>query len=624
VSAEAAAAGGHADSRRRIETAVLLGWIAVGLAFRVAQTFPFHRFTAESDAILPALGALRVLDGDWPVFYSGFRIGAFCSYLTAAVFAVFGRSRESLAVEPLVACTLLLAAWAGLVRCLAGPEVARWALPFVAVPTWSFALWTYEPLAYGELYLAFVAILWAAVAARRRRTLATYALFGLLAGFGWWTSPLTLGASAPAALWLLPALLGRGGAASAAGRPRFGAAVAVMALAAVAGAAPWILFNLRYGFPSFVADYSARPASGLRQMVDNAAYFATMSVRELTASEYRAPGAPELGDARRLLQDAAGALGIGLFAAYAVLLLRRRRAPERGGDANARAAWALVLLVVTAVAALNVVSFAGSLRGFTGRYVGPIYLVLPIAYGTVLRGLSQRARGVAVALVAVALVAHLDAAMLPGDPERRLAERQLVRDRELRRALRASGVRTVYGEYWATYHLNFPHSGFVVVPSLPGYDYARFARRIEPGAAWAIVLPDEITARWLKHSPAARDFVARRVPIFYIEPERVDRMTPAAIATIPDWWWVPDAGAAWPPCRSGGDPRDRFAAGPCTDTSWLEGSSTAELDLAFADGFESGTLRMSERESMARKPTSGTLQLPRRSARKSPRRKSPT
>jgi hypothetical protein len=592
MSGEAPAAGRGAESERRLDAAVLLAWVAVGLAFRVAQTFPFHRFTAESDAILPALGALRVLDGDWPVFYSGYRIGAFCSYLTATVFALLGASRESLAVAPLVACALLLAAWTAFVHRLAGPEVTRWALPFVAVPTWSFALWTYEPLAYGELYLAFVAILWAAVVARRRRTLATYALFGLLAGFGWWTSPLTLGASAPAMLWLLPALLGRGGAAAAAGRPRFAAAVTVVALAVLAGAAPWILFNLRYGFPSFVADYSARPASGLHQMADNVVHFATTSVRELTASAYRAPGAPELGDARRLLQDAAWALGIGFFAAYAVRPLWRRRAAD-GGGADARAAWALVLFVVAAVAALNVVSFAGSLRGFTGRYVGPIYLVLPIAYGTVLRGIARRTRGVAVALVAVALFAHLDAAMLPGDPERRLAERHLVRDRELRQALGATGVRTVYGEYWATYHLNFPDPGFVVVPSEPAYDYARFARLVEPGAPWAIVLPDPITTRWLKHSPAARAFVARRVPVFSIEPERVDRMTPAAIASIPDWWWVPDAGPTWPPCRRAGDPRDRFAAGPCTDTPPL---SSAGLDVAFADGFESGTPHAWERE----------------------------
>ena len=121
-----------------------------GIGLRVAYTFPVHRFPADGDALMTGIRAFRILEGHTPVFYSGVRIGALESYGHAALFALFGASRTTISITPLVSTCLMLLAFFFLARRLVGRRAACFALLVFAFPPASFLLWTYMPNGYPE------------------------------------------------------------------------------------------------------------------------------------------------------------------------------------------------------------------------------------------------------------------------------------------------------------------------------------------------------------------------------------------------------------------------------------------------------------------------------------------
>ncbi len=179
--------------------------------------------------------------------------------IVALVRAVGGDGALALKATPmalhLAACVVVwrvaLRVAPGRLGALAAP-VLLWCGP--AAGTWES---TKARGFYGAALVISALVLLVAVRLDEHTTLGDLVALGLLAGIGWWTTPLVLLTVVPAVLWLL------------ARRPerwRFGG---VVGAAAVLGAAPWIAWNARNGWASlrqpadFGSDIGHRFSDGL-------------------------------------------------------------------------------------------------------------------------------------------------------------------------------------------------------------------------------------------------------------------------------------------------------------------------------------------------------------------------
>ncbi|KAB2958890.1 MAG: glycosyltransferase, partial [Thermoanaerobaculia bacterium] len=226
-------------------------WLVAGALVRLIATFPAHRFYADADASLTALGALRILEGEPLVFFSGVRIGAVGCWLTAALFALLGASRETLAAGALLFGLGTLVVSALTARELLGRARSSWALPLVALPVPAALFWTYMPVGYGEIvFLGALTLLLGVRLARRGEGRGCLVAFAIAAGLAFWTSILTLCASAPAAL--LVALRRRD-------LVRSARAWALAAGGFLLGSLPWWLANSATGFGPLRGNAGARP-----------------------------------------------------------------------------------------------------------------------------------------------------------------------------------------------------------------------------------------------------------------------------------------------------------------------------------------------------------------------------
>ena len=452
--------------------------VALGLAVRLAATFPVHKGVGHADNMLTGMQALRIGEGEWPVFFSGVRIGALESYVAAALFSVAGAGRAALAVEPLLWAAVLLAAGWGLYRELLGGRGGAVALLLLAVPAPSFLVWSSMTNGYPPVYALGAVALWLAARAARLGLSARRALaLGAAVGLGCWQSPLTLSASVPAALWLLwrrPELrrLRRAHLAGLAGL--------------LLGAAPWLLGLATGAAAQLYASYATRPVESPAAAVSNLAYFATYSLPEIVAarSESFVGLLPDhAGQAHRALRPVV--LGLWLAALLAILL-PARNAPEpwrrRIGDARV-----LLLMVLGTVAVLNAISSAGSGRGITVRYVLPLYLVLPLAMAVLVWRVKARSTLAAAGLLAVLVAYHASGYHWPGRASRALWGQAEARERELTRELRRRGIGAVVGGYWTAYPINFiSRHRVVAVPCSEDY-YGYRTRVPQRTVRWAMV-----------------------------------------------------------------------------------------------------------------------------------------
>jgi hypothetical protein len=141
---------------------------------------------------------------------------------------------------------------------------------------------------------------------------------------------------------------------------------------------------------------------------------------------------------------------------------------------------------------LDVFSTAGSGRGWTVRYLAPLYVMAPVAFALGIEWLWQsRLRTLAVAATALLILPNVALYDLPGTPGRAVLRSQLDDDREMRDFLAVHRVGLVYGEYFDVYHINFDAHGIATaVPSFPILDYLGYGAMLRgPATAWAVVLP---------------------------------------------------------------------------------------------------------------------------------------
>lgn len=527
------APGPHASSGASSAAASWTWWaalpvLAAGVALRVATAFPSHKYPADADCVVMGLAGLRLLHGHPPVFFANSRVGALGAYPAGLLFLLFGASRATLAAGPMIVQILQLAAWTLFLREILGARLALWGLPFAALPPAAVTVWTYMPNGYPEVLLVCTTTLWlAARLARISRTPSapppaavpartdgggawrTCFALGVSLGIGWWASAQTLVCSGPALAWLAwrrPRLVAR---------RRFWA---LAALGAVPGALPWIVFNLRYAFPSLLNNFGLFPVAGLAAALDNARYLALVNLPQLLASTDGFDGSLPVNAVQRLLHLPALLISIGasLFAILAIPWLWRRTAAataasatapaaaEPDGDATAaveRSALPLCILVIAASAGVYLVSFAGTVRALPVRYIMPIYLVVPALFALSLHRLARRSPALAATLAAAVVAFNLASTLWPWTAQRRQWAADAVADQRTLRLLGQRQVTAVLGPYWLVYPLNFLSGERVLaIPLEASYDFRHEIERLPPAPVrWALMsFRAEDLARWAR------------------------------------------------------------------------------------------------------------------------------
>ncbi|HEV7672428.1 MAG TPA: hypothetical protein VGS22_28245 [Thermoanaerobaculia bacterium] len=437
-----------------LATAALFSGLAAGVALRYVTLFPVTKFQADADCIQTGLCALRILAGDFRVFYNGVRIGAIESYLHALAFMILGPTRQAMGYAPWIASSLgMLFTWL-FVRRLAGGKAAVWGLFAIALPAPAFLYWTVQPNGYSVTLALAAATLWlgAWVADEPERRVLWLA-FGLVVGLSWWASLQTLSVSLPVIAWLV---LRKAPFGLATGRARLAHCARVGALAAagfLVGAAPWIVYNVRYPFASFTGTNSvARPTLGPAVVADNLRFLTADSLPELFVSTdpEGGPNPPRpLARALRFPAAAVYCLAFGWFFSRG----------DRDSPAEPKRSRALALLLIGATVAINVFSTAGSTRGLNVRYVLPIYLLAPLALGLFLVMVAERRRlwGPALAAALVALLIAFSASVYfwPTTVMRQRLHAAASGEWQVLALLRRQGVDLAVGEYWLVYPLNF-------------------------------------------------------------------------------------------------------------------------------------------------------------------------
>jgi dolichol-phosphate mannosyltransferase len=498
--------------------------LAIGAAVRLAYAFPTHRYPTDADSLLTGLRALDILEGKLRVFYSGVRIGALESYMHVPFLWLLGVTRAAVSIAPLLSGIATLAVFFFFVREILGRRTAALALLFLALPSPAYLTWTYLPNGYPETILICCAVLY--VAARIARTGhkdgAAFAL-GLFAGLGIWQSIQTLTCTIPAALWLVarrPDVLRRG---------RFWA---LGAAGAVLGATPWILYNLVHPFATFEGNFAMRAAASASSVASNTAYFFRYNLREILigVTPFRRPPTLFVSPIGIALQSPAAAAYVFALAAL-VLVAHRRNLVKGDGDGRDRSGAQLLLWVAATITFLDIVSAAGEKRGFTVRYVLPLYLVAAAALGLLVTRLWPRRRVLAAAALAAVLALNLGNYYWPWTAERRYWRQLDGENGELLKFLEARKIAWICGNYWIVYPMNFLSARkLIAVPFNPGHDQFGYADRLPPRpTGWALVGRNpEWLARWAQTAAIRGNVVEvdHNYHVFLPDPEETRALSP--------------------------------------------------------------------------------------------------
>jgi hypothetical protein len=450
-----------------------------GLVIRLLLAFPIYQFPAQSDVVLAGMCSEKVLSGEFPVFYAGFRNGSLVCYSTAVLSLVTGQGRVPLALEPVVMGLALMVFWYMFVRALFGWRIGLAALPFIAVPPPSVGFWLSMPNSYPETMTLCAAILWLAVECARRPALLNLLAFGAAMGLGFWSSLLTLGVSIPASLWLVATR-------TEVLKPRW---FLTIAASFFGGALPYLAFNLRYGWPSFTDNFAAQPASGVSAVLENVVFLLQTNLPLLAADlEPTHLVATGVG---RIVEIAVAAVVLLSFAVYFVFgrpPAGDRESPDGAPNLYERGKW-LVGGVLLTIGLLFVLSTPGSLRTLTVRYVLPAALLIPPVLAITLLWIRSRRR-IAAAVMAVGILAfNLAALEFPWQESRQEMLREARSYDTLLSELAEAGVELVVGPYWDSYAATYLSNGAVIgVPIEVEHDHVnvvedlpRFVRR------WALV-----------------------------------------------------------------------------------------------------------------------------------------
>ena len=434
--------------RGRLPLNVAIGLaVATGVALRVwILATPLG--TLDADEAVWGLMARHVLDGELSTFYWGQPYGGTQEvFLTAAVFAVAGSSTLAVKLVP----AALFAVAALLVWRVGRRTIGELSARVAAALFWiwpSYGVWK-SVRAHGFYGSALVLSLLALLLVLRLRddpSRRDAAALGLVLGLGWWATPQFALVAAPAVLWLL--VVRRDAL------PRLWPALP----AAVLGALPWLVANVRHDWYSF--DYA--PGGGTYLSRFRGFFTATLPM----ALDLRVPFALDWA----LGTVVSGLLLLATLGWIGYLVLRRH---GRLGP--------LVPVVVA-------FPFLYAASSFTWLVEEPRYLVLLTPVLALLLAEGLRRPPVVAAALAVAFALSLTGLeRMEGSfrYETRTGHVDVPDDLgPLLDALEARGVRTVRADYWLAERITFESKERIVASS---HRYPPFTERVEASASPARV-----------------------------------------------------------------------------------------------------------------------------------------
>ena len=471
--------------------------LIAALAIRLLVAFPVHKYQADADGVLAGLCALRVVQGSHPVFFpGGYRLGAQSCYVTAAAFSLFGVSRQSLALTGILFSIFFILFTYLYLREAFGGWSSLAGLLLVAVPPVQLLINTYAPWAYGEILMYCASSLWlATVLARRSSRAVWFFAFGLSSGLALWCSLQSLMITLPLMIWLLLRRI-----------PNSVSRLASIVCGVLIGAAPLWIFLARGGGPKLFADGLTRTSNSLDQVFSNSAYLIFTDLPWLLAERPAHGVALFSGAGITILVYSFAVLVVVILALWSKSPLRRRPALS--------SQTILLALIVISCACLYVFSAAGSVRGWTVRYILPIYFVVP-AMAAILCRSFKRSWLIVVAGIAFVLFINVRDYPFTSSPVRQSLQTSLAADERLLHWLAENHIQAVIGPYWDVYSLNFDSRGSVLgIPVESQFDYLTFekflrGRRVK----WAVIDHTPVHLTQWQHQ------ISSRGDIFPIGPE---------------------------------------------------------------------------------------------------------
>ena len=445
-----------------IATCILL----LGMGVRIALCFPARQFLGDSDAVLSGLCALDVSEGHFPLFFpGGYRLSSQSCYMAAGMFHIFGPTRAALgATSVLYGLLFLIFGWLAL-REIAGSRSALPGFLLLAIPSIQFLLVNYPVWGYGETMATSALTLWLGfrllkpqAAGRWRSCL----LFGLAVGFAFWTSPQTLMITFPLCLLLL-----------------WERTIAfrrwlLIAAGSLIGLIPYALVIARQGLAPFRDGFATKPVSTLAQFVSNAHYLFDYTLPVLFFS----------GTSHELVKRADLAIPFLLVAMgyLALLVIAILHVATHRSERSNQLPILFPLLILLIGFGMYIASGAGSVRGWTVRYVAPLYLTIPLT-AALLVSRPRSASVKAVASVCAVELAVIFALAYPPFLDHKSRETQIAAYSQAQSTiawLKQNHIDVVIGDYWSVYSLNF--DGLRSVVALPldsGADYLHFGQELK-------------------------------------------------------------------------------------------------------------------------------------------------
>ncbi|HKU80820.1 MAG TPA: hypothetical protein VJP76_01525 [Candidatus Tumulicola sp.] len=433
----------------------------VGLAvlLRIAFYVPLALFPLDSDGVLAGLCAFRIEAGQHPFFFpGGSRLSSASCYVAATFFHLVGPSRFALGLTGLFWAILTFAFVIVFLRTVLPPTWARVSFLFAAVAPEQVVTVTYIPWAYGEILASCGATLSIAALYHARQTRWLLAALGVSIGLGLWFSLQTLMVAIPTLIWLarLGVLRQRGSM--------------PLGFGLIVGSSPFWVGNIVLGFPSILHNWASRPSSP-NGILDNAVYLVTTTAPGLLFHGFTS------------WHSAVIIFGYILLSIGIVLSLRRESADR------SRALVFLATLIALFAAALFCFSQAGSMRGWTVRYILPMFFAALIYFGVGASALWRRSKAVAVLACVAVILPNLFLYSLPGSIARNRLTNALEEDARLRNILASRGVEVLYGDYFLVYHENFDsRETLKAIPAYDKSDYLNYRDSISQKAARVAML----------------------------------------------------------------------------------------------------------------------------------------
>jgi len=416
--------------------------VLTGLCVFGVLSYPAHQYLGDSDSVISGLCAVDVLNGThWLFFPSGYRLGPHSCYVGAVWVAIMGQTREALAAITMVYIVVFLTFVFLALRVALGRKAALTGTLAAAFPPLQYVLFIEPPWGYGEIMACTAITLWFGFVLLFRPVLRSKRmslLFGLTFGLTIWTSPQSLMVTGPLILLLLvrrvfPSLWD----------------LALLTVGTVAGLWAYLVTILQKGTAPFASSFATRPVDSIGQLTANIHYLSTHVLPLFFLNSGLPPQTPAQGFMFLVLVAAAG---VTAWIAWKGLWQWERPGFRMR---NGLLACFTIAVIATSVV-LFVISGAGSIRGWTTRYLAPLFFVVPLLAANLCQMAIRRRVGSIVVIAVVALSTFNGLTYrYPNNQYRVEQTLALATDRKDYDWLVSRSRAVVLGEFWAVYRLNF-------------------------------------------------------------------------------------------------------------------------------------------------------------------------